>query len=211
MLHPGAYDCELNRSDTIIPTLTEFINWLLTLPDTQLSVISVPQVVKHECEKVNTGLKELASRQLINFVELTHIQSDLFKRGKRHYDVDTAASMGRLMARQVARVFGVKVVPSKEDAGSEQKKVEKNQKKAGVGEKPQEERFRRGRKKNRVENVPDGGPQGQRVHPPGFTRTDFHRLFNAAMQNYDVNARGSRRPPIFNNEHRPRRTSDRQR
>lgn len=61
LLHPWTVDCDLNRSGKIIPALKEFLAWMKTIPGTRLHVISIPQVVKDECEHVNNELRALAT------------------------------------------------------------------------------------------------------------------------------------------------------
>lgn len=106
--HPGVVECEINKSEDVIPAITKFCDWVVTSsPTTRLHVISVPQVIKKDCEKVNQHLSELSASEKISYIELTRVQSDLLRRDEHHYAADTAHNIAKVLSRHVSRSLGV--------------------------------------------------------------------------------------------------------
>lgn len=108
ILHPGVVDCDLNRSETIVPAIQSFLQFLSQHSHSKLFVVSIPQVIKVECEAINTQLQKLAAENHLTFIEVTHIQCDLLRRNERVYAPDTAPNVARMMLRFVCKELGVK-------------------------------------------------------------------------------------------------------
>jgi len=107
-LHPGTIECDLFQGDNILPAITEFRQWLSSkAPDATLTVISIPQVVKDACEKVNHAFAELSSNNTVGYIQLTHIQSDMLRRGERSYASDTAERIAGVLSRRIGQALGV--------------------------------------------------------------------------------------------------------
>lgn len=114
VLHPGIYNCQLLQGEKLLAQIFNFATWVAsTAPNVELNVVSIPQVIKHECQSVNDGLEKMADEKLLRFIPLTIIQSKLLINGDTSYDSETAKNVSGVLARYTARFLQVNIRKSK--------------------------------------------------------------------------------------------------
>lgn len=119
-VHPGVEECVLRESKKLVASVEQFAQTTRSqFPDTQVTVLSVPQVIDDHCEAANSTFQNMAEANHIHFLSLTKIQSDLCFNRMRTYDERISKRVARVVAANIADQLGLKLVtpPTKKDAG----------------------------------------------------------------------------------------------
>lgn len=110
ILHPGVHNCQLLQGERLLAQMQNFGIWLASAaPNVELNVVSIPQVIKHECQSVNDGLEKMAGEGLLRFIPLTVLQSKMLITGSTSYCSDTARNISSVLARYIARFLQVSI------------------------------------------------------------------------------------------------------
>lgn len=110
-VHPGAEECLLRESKKLVSHFSQFVQTIKEqLPNTKITVMSVPQVIDDHCEAVNASFQQMAEANLVNYLSMTKIQSDLCFQRLRAYDDKIASRVARVVAANIAEQSGIKLV-----------------------------------------------------------------------------------------------------
>lgn len=120
IFHPGVQDCLQLEGQQLVEDITKFSRWLTEFDqDSELSVVSVPQVVRGECKSVNDALMKLDEERLLKYIPLTMHQSELVRRELKQYDKEISSRVANVLGSHSARFLGVplprKIKPKKDD------------------------------------------------------------------------------------------------
>lgn len=124
-IHPGIEECLLQEEEIMIAALKSLIAELSkSYPSTEVNIISVPQVLKDSCLRVNNTFQMMAEKNEINYISLTKIQAELVLQNKRTYCEATSLRIASVLADKIAAKLKVKLVRPPKKSKAEKKSAE---------------------------------------------------------------------------------------